>query len=74
MVCEPEVVVGAEIEHLAPTLDFDESALRRGNDALLFEETALDKLGRLGTEVLKEGDVHKAELQRGVEATSPRAA
>ena len=59
VVRQPEVVVGAEVEHLTATLDLDEGALRRGDDALLLEEAALHKFGRLGAEVLKEGGVHK---------------
>ena len=48
MVGEPEVVVGAEVQHLAAALDADFRSLRTLDDALALEETLpLESFGLL---------------------------
>ena len=48
MIGEPEIVVGAEVEHLAPALHADHRALRALDDALTLEKPLLvQRLGLL---------------------------
>ena len=72
VVREPEVVVGAEVQHLAAVLEADHGILRRGDDALALEEPRARELRRLGFEPIEQGLVH-AFAHRGQRRIIPAA-
>ena len=55
---EAEVVVGAEVQDLAPVLEPDHGILRRGDHALALEEPGACELRRLRFEPIEQGLVH----------------
>ena len=72
VVGEPEVVVGAEVQHLAPVLEADHGILRRGDDALALEQPRAREFRRLGFEPIEQRLVH-AFAHRGQRRIIPAA-
>ena len=63
---QAQVVVGAEVEHLAPTLQLDLGRLRRNDDALGLEQALLADGGQLGGVAVFGGIGHGACPKEGV--------
>src|SRR5690606_22802105 len=64
VVGQPEIVVRAEVQHLAAACDLDAGGLLRGDDALgLVEALLLESLGFLG-QVGEKGAAHARLLRR----------
>ena len=71
MVGEPEVVVGAEVEHLAAVGQRDVGRLRGGDHPLALEQSVVAKAGRALSEVGEQSGSHGADPTTGGDERCP---
>src|SRR5207247_1513647 len=63
MVGQPQVVVGAQVQHLAPAGHADMRRLRRLDDVLVLVQTRLAQLGQAAAQVVAKAGAGHADVQ-----------